>query len=532
MMENSNSNVSEAMHTPDDFARRRYSNRQRGAHPLSFKLIGELSGLFCRDCGYDPISTIVTADAKDKDTPSELYNLQAFERPSSSISPLVAAPMLAGASASPSANQIESILAEYMCLCQFYKVPYNAGVVTTLRFSLPSLRVSGSFHDMDMMALVELLLRHANDKLRFVRRLDFGIASKEGRRFRSYKLGFTSHGAFALAKVLQTTKYIQQVWLPRHRIGPYGASALFIACRENPSIQMLNLRRCRIQERGAFAFIELIGGAAKDGATNCGLVDVDLSANGIGNRGTMAVELAVKQRNEKLSTSLPLFVNIEGNLVFPEIMNGVTHGLGIILSIVAWYLLSERVKGESTRRVVSCMVYSASLFVLYTLSTLFHSFFALQHIRYVFQVMDKCAIYILIAGSYTPFLTVMFADEPLISVGLLGFIWTCGFLGISVEAFFPSWKWKSIFSLSMYLGLGWAALVCIPKIEGRVPPRCAHLLVFGGVGYTAGVPFFVRNNNLDHAIWHLFVLLGSIFHWLGVYLYVAPYHADCPSLQY
>ena len=78
-----------------------------------------------------------------------------------------------------------------------------------------------------------------------------------------------------------------------------------------------------------------------------------------------------------------------------------------------------------------------------------------------------------------------------------------------------------MFSLSMYLGMGWAAVVCLPHMRERLPSGCINLLVSGGVGYTAGVPFFIRNNNLDHAIWHLFVLSGSIFHWLAVYLFVA-----------
>lgn len=212
-----------------------------------------------------------------------------------------------------------------------------------------------------------------------------------------------------------------------------------------------------------------------------------------------------------------------------QIMNGVTHGLGVVLSCIGGYMLSQRAQNQSLTHVISCSVYTTSLLVLYLSSTLFHSFFSLQHIKYIFQVMDKCAIYVLIAGSYTPFLTVMFGDKPIYSIGLLGFIWTCCFLGISVEALAPTWKWRPVFSLSMYLGMGWAAMVCLPETNDRLPIRCIHLLVLGGVGYTAGVPFFVRDNNLDHAIWHLFVLSGSIFHWLAVYLYVAPHPLSYPS---
>jgi hemolysin III len=203
-------------------------------------------------------------------------------------------------------------------------------------------------------------------------------------------------------------------------------------------------------------------------------------------------------------------------------MNGITHGLGVVLSVIGGSLLSNRVQDQSLTHQISCSVYTTSLLVLYLSSTLYHSLYSLQHTKYIFQVMDKCAIYVLIAGSYTPFLTVMFADKPIYSVGLLGFIWTCCFLGISVEAFVPTWKWRPFFSLCMYLGLGWAAMTCLPETGHRLPMRCIHLIILGGVGYTAGVPFFVRNNNMDHAIWHLFVLSGSIFHWLAVYLYVAP----------
>jgi hemolysin III len=365
-----------------------------------------------------------------------------------------------------------------------------------------------------VLAVTELLLHHANTTLRYISRLDFSIASKEGKQFKSYKLGFTSHGALALAKVLQTTKYIHQVWLPGHRIGPYGASAIFLACQENPTIQTLNMRRCRIGERGAFAFCESLSSTKTRG-----LSDVDLSSNGLGHRGTVSIQRLLERQNTDVP---PLFVNLEGNLVFPEIMNGITHGLGVILSILGGHLVSKRVEGLSHTHMISCTIYTTSLLVLYTSSTLFHSFFALQHTKYIFQVFDKCAIYILIAGSYTPFLQILLSDQPIFSVGLLGFIWACGFFGIYVEAFCPTWKYRPTFSLAMYLGMGWACMVCLPALKDRLAKGCIYLIFLGGVGYTSGVPFFVRNNNLDHAIWHLFVLTGSILHWMAVYIYVAP----------
>ena len=137
-------------------------------------------------------------------------------------------------------------------------------------------------------------------------------------------------------------------------------------------------------------------------------------------------------------------------------------------------------------------------------------------------IPDHCAIYILITGSYTPFLRIALEDSPLLSFYLLIFQWVCCICGIFVEAFYNSWIHKPKFSLAMYLGMGWACLVCMPQFLEKLPKEAIQLLVLGGVGYTSGVPFFVRNNNLDHSIWHCFVLAGSIFHWFAVYSYVAP----------
>lgn len=205
-------------------------------------------------------------------------------------------------------------------------------------------------------------------------------------------------------------------------------------------------------------------------------------------------------------------------------MNGVTHGLGIILAFVGSILLSNRIKHLTTTHVVSCGVYSTSLIVLYTSSTLYHSFFSMQHTKYIFEVLDKCAIYILIAGSYTPFLRVVLGHSKMWSVWLLAFIWTCCLCGIGVEAFYPLYKHKNLFSLAMYLGMGWSCVVCLPELVGILPQGAMKLLVLGGLGYTCGVPFFVRNHNLDHTIFHLFVLSGSIFHWFGIYLYLPEFH--------
>ena len=196
--------------------------------------------------------------------------------------------------------------------------------------------------------------------------------------------------------------------------------------------------------------------------------------------------------------------------------------MGVLFGIVGAGALAERVKDKPARHMIACTIYSTSLLVLYVSSTLYHSFFTMQNTKYIFEVLDKCAIYILIAGSYTPFLQIVLGHNPLWSVWLLAFIWTCCICGITVEMTLPTWPHKKVFSLAMYLGMGWCALICLPELLHILPQGALNLLVMGGVGYTCGVPFFVRNNNLDHSIWHIFVLSGSMFHWFGIYYYVAP----------
>lgn len=442
------------------------------------------------------------------------YDLTALRQQTSAVSPLVVAPMMMSQPTNESLPLLERIVSDYIAVCKFYGCETNAGVFTTLRFSLPCLRVE-AFQDSDMLALAEVFLKYGNGPLSYISRLDF--------RLRRGQSGFGSHGALVLSKILQHSKHIQDVFLPRHKIGSYGASAIFIACTSNEIVQKLNLRRCAVGERGALAFAELCCSSSE-----CGLLDVDLSANHIGLKGSIAIEKALKERDKDLPI---LTINLEGNLVFQEIMNGVTHGLGILLAMAGAAILTLRVQDQSERHVLSCAVYSTSLVVLYTSSTLYHSFFTLQHTKYIFEVCDKCAIYILIAGSYTPFLQIIVRDQPLWSTGLLALIWFCCALGISVEAFCPDWKHRTSFSLVMYLGMGWSAIMCLPDMVERLPRDCLHLMVLGGVSYTVGVPFFIRNYHLDHALWHVFVLVGSIFHWFGVYWYVARYPEGMPNLE-
>ena len=186
-----------------------------------------------------------------------------------------------------------------------------------------------------MLALVEVLLNHINDSLSYIRRLDFSLAAKEGKHSASGKKGIRSHGAFALSKVLQISKHIEEVFIPGNKIGSYGASAIFCAASTNPTLRTLLMRGCRIGERGAFALISQIltppenssngdeGNKNKKRRCCCGLKEIDLSANRIGFYGVFAIEKGLKRRLE-LGTGEVIEIDLEANMVFQEVMNCVT----------------------------------------------------------------------------------------------------------------------------------------------------------------------------------------------------------------
>jgi len=464
---------------------------------------------------------------------------------------------------------IEQLLHEYTTACTIFGCNnrINPGVLTTLRYQLPTLRVSGNFFDADMLALAEILLRHCNGALKYITRLDFSVAAKEGKSSSfgggsgNGKRGFRSHGAYSLAKVLGMSEYIEEVYLMGNHVGPFGASAIFssIGKNERTVLKTLLMRGCRIGERGALSFVSEVLEANDDDSNKNSkkeivLEEVDFSANRIGFNGCYEIERALKASSSTImsaasasavdtttssstssddaittvwtpsgvkisATAHSLHVDLEANLVFQEVMNCITHGLGIILAIIGSILLSASVKDKPAHYINSCAVYSTSLIVLFSCSTLYHSFFALTRTRFIFRVFDRCAIYMLIGGSYSPLLNI--ALQKYEYTKLLWFIYTCGSCGIVTEATLWKWKHKPKFSLAMYMGCGWSSLVCLPDLMEALPAEAVWLLAAGGVAITCGIPFFVRNTNLDHTIWHVFVLIGAVLHWLVMYLYVA-----------
>lgn len=202
-----------------------------------------------------------------------------------------------------------------------------------------------------------------------------------------------------------------------------------------------------------------------------------------------------------------------------EIAHSITHGIGAALSVAALVVLTmiAYTHGD-TWQLVGCSVFGTTLVLLYTASTLYHS---IPHppTKAVFQALDYSAIYLLIAGSYTPF-TLVNLRGPW-GWSLFGVVWGLALLGIILR--FSFLKRSEIASLTLYIAMGWTALVAAKPILETFEVGGIILIVLGGVAYTAGVAFYAWERlPYHHAIWHVFVLAGSTFHFFAVLNYVLP----------
>jgi hemolysin III len=204
---------------------------------------------------------------------------------------------------------------------------------------------------------------------------------------------------------------------------------------------------------------------------------------------------------------------------FEELANGITHGIGLVLSVVGLaVLVFLSVMRGNAWHIAGCTTFGVSLVLLYTASTMYHSFRSARWKR-ILKTLDHTAIYLLIAGTYTPFTL----------VNLRGFWgWTLFTLVWSLSVFGILWKIfnvdrHQIISTLIYVAMGWLVVIAIKPLVLGIPLSGIAWLVAGGLFYTVGVIFFAANRiPYNHAIWHIFVLAGSICHYIAVMLYVLP----------
>ena len=202
-----------------------------------------------------------------------------------------------------------------------------------------------------------------------------------------------------------------------------------------------------------------------------------------------------------------------------EVVHAVTHGAGVLLSIagLSWMLYLS-IESADPWRIVASSIYGACLIALFLSSTVYHALHRSRHKR-LYRVLDHCAIYLLIAGTYTPFMLVSLRSGS--GWWLFGTIWALATAGVVTKLWFRD-RFPRL-AVASYLVMGWLVVIVAPQVADAIGPAGMTWLVAGGLSYTLGVAFYAADRiYFNHAIWHLFVLAGGVCHFLAVVWYVLP----------
>ncbi len=208
----------------------------------------------------------------------------------------------------------------------------------------------------------------------------------------------------------------------------------------------------------------------------------------------------------------------DADSLIEEVANAVVHGIGAVLAIGGLVLLVvlAALRGDAWD-VVAVTIYGATLVLAYLASTLYHGLLH-ERAKRVFLVLDHCTIYLLIAGTYTPF-AIMALPSPL-GPALCAAVWTLALAGVVLRL----WSGRlHPLAIPLYLVMGWLGMGWVGTMFDSLGPAGGWLVVAGGLAYTSGLVFYVwRRLPFNHAVWHAFVLVGSICHFLAVALYAMP----------
>lgn len=202
-----------------------------------------------------------------------------------------------------------------------------------------------------------------------------------------------------------------------------------------------------------------------------------------------------------------------------EDLNALTHGIGAVLSVVALILmLYYSLKNGSAVEVVCSLIFGLSMVLLYSSSALYH-YAEKKKFKTPLRRADHISIYLLIAGTYTPVMAIAVGGKW--AWWILGIVWGLVAIGF-IFKLSPHWRNEKI-SLSLYLLMGWLAVVAFKPLLDILPLSALTLIILGGLSYTIGVYFYVKDDKpYYHTIWHLFVLAGTLFHFLAIFFYIIP----------
>jgi len=392
----------------------------------------------------------------------------------------------------------------YLATCQDTRILPSADALIRLELGCKTLRVEPdaerNFGNLELRALVSLLEEEDGARLSGFTTLDLSHA----------RLG--TSGALLVGRVLQHPRcQLEELNLSFQAVGPEGAAAIAEGARVCKTLHRLRMHTCKLATLGSKAFVELL--AEGRGAHSLNFLDLQNNF----------VEYSECHALYKLAEEQDLELILQGNRVMDEVFNAITHGFGFLLCVVGSLYMYWAVQDKPTYYLHGVLPYCVAMNVLFLSSCLYHSFHALgRTVNLIFCILDHAGIYGLIAGTYTPFLVILFHGDWWAPYFLCA-IWGMAVSGMVFTTCYEGPMKMHIENL-FYLVMGWVCVCWVPEAYARLEFPGFALLFSGGVLYTLGVPWFVKDGHTvglpDHVIWHIFVLAACCCHFFCVYWYI------------
>ncbi|PXF48352.1 hypothetical protein BWQ96_01812 [Gracilariopsis chorda] len=388
----------------------------------------------------------------------------------------------------------------YVHLCEQHREPRDMLMEAALRIREPTLSVSSEFQ----LNLLDQLFRQS---------ATYGLAHVTHLTVVAKSLSLQMLAS--LSSIISRHTNLTALSLKGVKVDHAAILALFVHLSNNPQSRLsyLNLASIGMTSKAATAIAPFLC----DRLPN--LTHLDLSNNHANEHGVQTVRKYLALRDASLP---PLHVDLSGNLVVVEMLNALTHGVGAVFSVVGAAFMLQRaiIVRADTEVILSVFVFLLSLFTLLTSSCVYHSCFRRPDASHCLRRGDHCSIFLLIAGTYTPFI-VRYTTKPFDAVGpaTLFAVWTCAIIGIGRSAFgLGSNRTRALFALLT----GWIGSLSANTLLKRMHSGAVSLVVLGGLVYSVGIVFYLlgKKRPMMHVIWHLAVLMGGSLHYTAIWQYV------------
>lgn len=396
----------------------------------------------------------------------------------------------------------DDLVARYVENCKFYQMQPDATVLIALKFRTSSISFSNATNRESCLLPLKDILTAAH-----IKKISLSVC-------RAAKLPPKAGDAnmLVLRDVLHRTESLESLHLDCNGITCEGLAELCWALTRNETLQELSLQRNPVKKEGGIILAEAIRQRKQNFPASA--LQLDTRYCDLEYKGAKEILRAYEGKGNQIQAQ-DGNVKLYGNYKSVEICNSITHGVGFIAAVIGAIYLLIKASPLHTAMINACIGYTFGCIAMFGSSTLYHSFFMLERTTQIFQILDHCSIFMMIAGSYTG----LCINGP---HNLVMFQWTAAGLGVGMH-FLSSYKgfgkklWYQVFELLLYIAMG-NAMLLVKDFWTGFSTDVLFWIVSGGVFYMIGVPFFIIGDwrPVYHTSWHVFVVFAAICHYIAV----------------